>query len=86
MQDCEHYDALGFDTVEHSIREARNQCATYFTMYARKHLRIALDCVKGGIDRGKELLTKSCASPFVVPESGRQIPPNLWTVNDCQSH
>ena len=86
MQDCEHYDALGFDTVEHSIREPRDQCATYLTMYARKHLGIALDCVKGGIDRGQELLPKPCASPFVVPEPGSQIPPNLWAVNDCQSH
>ena len=86
MQDCEHHEALGFDTVEHSIRKARNECATYFTMYARKHLRITLDCVKGRIDRGKELLTKPSALLFVVPESGGQIPPNLWTVNDRQSH
>ena len=54
MQDCEHYDALGFDTVEDSIREACNECATYFAMYTRKHLRIALQGVKGRIDRGKE--------------------------------
>lgn len=24
MQDCQHYDALGFHTIEDSIREARN--------------------------------------------------------------
>ena len=86
MEDCEHHDAPGFDTVEHGIREARNECAAYFTMYAREHLRIALDCVKGGIDCGKELLTKPWALPFVVPESCGQVPPNLRTVNDRKSH
>lgn len=37
MQDCEHYDALRlFDTIEDSIREARNKCATHLAVHARK--------------------------------------------------
>ena len=86
MHDCEHYDALGFDTIKDSIREARNKCATHLTMHARKHLRIALDRVESSIDGRKELLSKPLRLTFVVTESSGQIPSNLRTVNNRESH
>jgi hypothetical protein len=47
MQDCEYDHALGFNTIKHSIREARYKCATHFAVDTGKHLRIVLDCVEG---------------------------------------
>jgi hypothetical protein len=86
MQDCEYDHAPGFNPVEDSIRKARNKCATHFTVHARKHLRIALDCVKCSIDGRKELLPKPLRLTFVITESGSQIPPDLRTVYDRESH
>jgi hypothetical protein len=59
MHDGEHDHALGFDTVEDSIWETRNEGAAHFRMGARKHLRIALDRIEDGIDGGKEVLAKA---------------------------
>jgi hypothetical protein len=47
MQDRKYDHALGFDTVEDRIREARNKGAAHFPVHMRKHLRIALDRIEG---------------------------------------
>jgi len=63
MQNCEYDHALGFGTVEDSIREARNKGAAHFAVDTREHLRIALDRVEGRINGGEELFAKALACP-----------------------
>jgi hypothetical protein len=86
MQDCEYHHAPGLDTIEDSIREARDKCAAHLAVNTRKHFRIALDCFEGRIDGGKEVFAEALGLRFVVPEPASQIPPNLRTVNDWKSH
>lgn len=47
MQHCKYDDALGFDSVEDSVREARYEGAAHLAVDARKYFWIALD----GIER-----------------------------------
>jgi hypothetical protein len=44
VQDCEYDDAL--DTVEDSVREARNEGAAHLAVHTHKHFWIALDGVE----------------------------------------
>jgi hypothetical protein len=46
MQHCKYDDALGFDSVEDSVREARYEGAAHLAVDARKHFWIALDGVE----------------------------------------
>ena len=60
--------------------------SAHFAVDTRKHLRIALDRVEGRIDGGEELFAKALGLSLVVPEPASEIPSNLRTVNDRQSH
>jgi len=86
MQDSKDDNALWFDTEKDGVRKLRKNGTPHFTVYTRKHFRIALDGIECGINGGQEAFAKTFALPFVIPESSRKIPPHLPTVDNWQRH
>ena len=86
MQYCEYDHPLGFNAVEDGVGEARNKGAPHLAVRMREHFWIALDGVECGIDSGKELFAKAFGLPLVVPEPASEIPSNLPTVDNRESH
>lgn len=53
-------------------------------MHLCKHLRIALDRIGGGINGAEEVVAESFTLFFIVPKSGREVPPDLPAVDNRQ--
>lgn len=50
VQNRQNDHAFGFDVVEDPIRKLRKEGSAHLAVDLREHLRIALDCIKGGTD------------------------------------
>lgn len=58
VEDREHDNALGINSIKDGIRKARHVGTPYLAVNAAKHLGNSFDCVERGVNRRKEFLPK----------------------------